>query len=77
MITGHQLTLMSGDGQEIDTVKHRDPLNKKLWVTVSSIQFTLNIDPSPYFGTPLWVAGSVTAFDSGRGTRLLLTTLSD
>lgn len=73
----HQLTLMSGDGQEIDTVKHRNPLNKKLWVDVSSAQFTLNVDPLPYLGEPIWVAGSVTAFDSGRGTRLLLTTLSD
>ncbi len=36
-------------------------------------QFTVDIDPSVYFPKPLWVAGSVIAFDGGRGTRLLLT----
>ena len=56
----YQLNLLSGDGQEIE-------------------KFTpvkLNIDPSIYFPVPLWVAGGVTAFDGGRDTRLLLTSVS-
>lgn len=69
----YQLNLMAGDGQEITSVKHRDPVDGQLFITVSTVEFTLNVDPREYFPKPLWVAGSVIAFDGGRGTRLLLT----
>ena len=72
-----QLNLLAGDGQEITSVKHRDPINGKNFITVPSPEFTLQHDPRDYFPEPLWAAGSVIAFDSGRGTRLLLTTSSN
>lgn len=56
----YQLDLLTGDGQ----------------VVTKFTPLTLPIDPSEYFPKPLWVAGGVTAFDGGRGTRLLLTTPS-
>ena len=53
----YQLNLLAKDGQEIEKF----------------IPIILNSDPREYFPEPLWVAGGVTAFDGGRGTRLLLT----
>ena len=57
MTTKYQLNLLTGDGQEIEKF----------------IPIILNVDPREYFPEPLWVAGGITAFDGGRGTRLLLT----
>ena len=72
----YQLNLLAGDGQEITTVKHRDPVNGQLFITVSAAEFVLNVDPREYFPTPLWTAGGVIAFNGGKGTRLLLTVVS-
>lgn len=67
----YQLNLLAGDGQEITQIKHRGK------PPVSTVGFVLTVDPRLYFPEPLWVAGGVIAFDSGKGTRLLLTSVSD
>lgn len=72
-----QLNLLAGDGQEITQLQHRDPLNGTKWIKIPMSGFILVVDPREYFPEPLWIAGGVIAFDGGKGTRLLLTGVSD